>query len=83
MAFIDEMFELIVKLLKATAGKYSDGDEAECDHKIGRVDIFDFEICIRNAEKTRLRSNNLKKFVREVVENIIMKNIDAVKIRNK
>ena len=81
MAFIDELFELIVKRLKNKANQFSDGDDLEEDK--GRLDLFDYESVIRNSQKAHLRSTNLKKFLIDIIENIIMKNIDHQKIMSK
>ena len=84
MAFIDELFELIVKRLKNNAKNYSDGDElSQNADSLQAKHFFDYEKEIKNAVKAKLRSDNLQRFLTDIIENIIMKNIDKHKILSK
>jgi len=81
MAFIEELFELIVKRLRKT--KYSDGTVKESKQT---HDIFDYEGSIgsmTNPVIVELRSQNLKKFLIDIVENVLMINIDLDKRKKK
>jgi len=76
MAFIEELFELIVKKMRTTGKKYSDGVVNNDDREANRVDIFDYEAVMKNSVLVDLRARNLMRFLTDVVESIIMFNID-------
>lgn len=82
MAFIEEIFELIVKRLRNNAKNYSDGDEFNQGEKKS-VNYFDYESVIRQSDKCNLRAENLRKFLIDIIDNIIMKNINKHKIMSK
>lgn len=80
MAFVDELFELIVKKLHKVTNQYVDGSE-KTDK--GRVDLFDFEAVLQNPVLLDLRSNNLKRFLKDFIENILENNLDCEKRRRQ
>jgi len=55
--------------------KYDDGIGTIADRK----DIFDYEAVIKNEAICDLRASNLVKFLKDIIENVIAKNIDPEK----
>jgi hypothetical protein len=92
ISFIDELFELIVRALYNGRRLYTDGIQSTIRmHEEGAsmkgatlpaLDLFDYESVIANPQLTELRANNLMKFCRHILEEIIMKNLDP-KLRIK
>lgn len=80
MAFVEELFELIVKKLRHRQRNYADGEEGSGKNCL---DLFDFESVMQNYVLVELRSENLKRFLKEVIDDILIHNLDLDKRKKK
>ena len=80
MAFVEEMFELIIKKLRSRQRYYADGEEGQGKNCL---DLFDYESVMQSSVLVELRSQNLTRFLKEVIEDVIMHNIDLDKRKKK
>lgn len=86
------MFELIVKALYRDRRLYTDGIQSTiklhddgCSMKnmaLPALDLFDYESVIADTQLTELRAQNLMRFCKLILEEILMKNLDP-KLRMK
>jgi len=80
MAFVEEMFELIIKNLRSRQRYYADGEEGQGKNCL---DLFDYESVMQSSVLVELRSQNLTRFLKEVIEDVIMHNLDLDKRKKK
>jgi len=83
VSFTDELFAQIIKLLYKNKNKFNDGVDQESIPEEEQKpwtggEVFDYESVVgAQGAIAELRSSNLKRFLQEVLEQVIMKNIDA------
>lgn len=87
IAFTEELFAAIVRLLYRERKAYTDGiagtaqardaDGAEEGKPhLETLDVFDYESVVAEPQLSELRASNLRRFIEQVLKEVILKNID-------